>query len=91
MPYIGYISLIKHTDMFILFDTVQFIRHGWIERNRMLKQSEGWHVRRGFRTWNAKYGAEQASGHLQNTGPHGPKSHSWRNRGTSRHKVVLGD
>lgn len=42
MPYIGYISLIKHTDMFILFDTVQFIRHGWIERNRMLKQSEGW-------------------------------------------------
>lgn len=42
MPYIGYISLIKHTDRFILFDTVQFIRHGWIERNRMLKQSEGW-------------------------------------------------
>ena len=42
MPYIGYISLIKHTDRFILFDTVQFIRHGWIERNRMLKQNEGW-------------------------------------------------
>lgn len=42
MPYIGYISLIKHTDRFILFDTVQFIRHGWIERNRMLKQNGGW-------------------------------------------------
>ena len=42
MPYIGYISLIKHTDRFILFDTVQFIRHGWIERNRMLKQNDGW-------------------------------------------------
>lgn len=41
-PYIGYISLIKHTDMFILFDTVQFIRHGWIERNRILKENEGW-------------------------------------------------
>lgn len=41
-PYIGYISLIKHTDLFILFDTVQFIRHGWIERNRMLKPNEGW-------------------------------------------------
>lgn len=41
-PYIGYISLIKHTDLFILFDPVQFIRHGWIERNRMLKQSGGW-------------------------------------------------
>lgn len=41
-PYLGYISLIKHTDKFILFDTVQFIRHGWIERNRILKQNEGW-------------------------------------------------
>jgi hypothetical protein len=42
MPYLGYISLIKHTDRFILFDTVQFIRHGWIERNRILKQNGGW-------------------------------------------------
>lgn len=42
MPYIGYISLIKHSDVFILFDPVQFIRHGWIERNRILKQNEGW-------------------------------------------------
>jgi len=41
-PYLGYISLIKHTDVFILFDPVQFIRHGWIERNRVLKQNEGW-------------------------------------------------
>ena len=41
-PYIGYISLIKYSDLFILFDPVQFIRHGWIERNRMLKQNEGW-------------------------------------------------
>jgi hypothetical protein len=41
-PYLGYISLIKHTDKFILFDTIQFIRHGWIERNRILKQNEGW-------------------------------------------------
>lgn len=42
MPYIGYLSLIKHSDLFILFDPVQFIRHGWIERNRILKQNEGW-------------------------------------------------
>jgi len=41
-PYIGYFSLIKHTDRFILLDTVQFIRHGWIERNRILKQDDGW-------------------------------------------------
>lgn len=41
-PYLGYMSLIKHSDEFILFDTVQFIRHGWIERNRVLKQNDGW-------------------------------------------------
>lgn len=42
MPYLGYVSLIKHTDEFILLDTVQFIRHGWIERNRILKQGGDW-------------------------------------------------
>lgn len=41
-PYIGYFSLIKNTDKFILFDTPQFIYHGWIERNRVLKQNGGW-------------------------------------------------
>jgi len=41
-PYLGYISLIKHTDEFMLFDPVQFIRHGWIERNRILKPGAGW-------------------------------------------------
>lgn len=41
-PYIGYFSLIKYTDKFIAFDPVQFIRHGWIERNRILKPIEGW-------------------------------------------------
>ncbi len=41
-PYIGYFSLIKHTDEFIIFDAVQFIRHGWIERNRILKQDGDW-------------------------------------------------
>lgn len=35
-PYLGYYSLIKNTDKFILFDAVQFIRHGWIERNRIM-------------------------------------------------------
>jgi hypothetical protein len=29
--------LIKIADEFILFDTPQYIRHGWIERNRILK------------------------------------------------------
>lgn len=42
LPYLGYISLIKHTDKFILFDTVKYIKRGWIERNRILKPEEGW-------------------------------------------------
>lgn len=41
-PYAGYISLLKHADIFVLFDIVQFIHHGWIERNRILKPKEGW-------------------------------------------------
>lgn len=41
-PWLGCFSLIKHTDRFILFDPVQFKRHGWIERNRIIKQNEGW-------------------------------------------------
>jgi len=41
-PYVGYYSLIKATDRFVLFDDVQFMRHGWIERNRILKPDEGW-------------------------------------------------
>lgn len=41
-PYLGYYSLIKRTDKFILLDSVQHIRHGWINRNRILKPGEGW-------------------------------------------------
>lgn len=37
MPYLGYFSLINEVDEFIIFDTAQFIRHGWIERNNILK------------------------------------------------------
>ena len=39
MPYLGYFALIREVDEFILFDTPQFIRHGWIERNQVLKQN----------------------------------------------------
>jgi len=41
-PYLGYFSLIKHTDKWIVFDTPQFIRHGWIERNRVLNFNSDW-------------------------------------------------
>ena len=41
-PYLGYFSLIKHTERFILLDLVQFIKNGWIKRNRILKPGSGW-------------------------------------------------
>lgn len=42
LPYIAYFSLIKHTERFVLLDCVQFGRHGWITRNRILKPGSGW-------------------------------------------------
>ncbi len=38
-PYLGYFSLISATDQWIVFDPVQYIRHGWINRNRILHPS----------------------------------------------------
>ena len=37
MPYLGYFSLIAASDRFIVFDPVQYIRRGWLNRNRILK------------------------------------------------------
>jgi hypothetical protein len=42
LPYLGYFSLIKNTDSFILLDSVQYIKSGWIERNRILHPQSGW-------------------------------------------------
>jgi hypothetical protein len=41
-PYLGHFDLIRHTDRWIVFDTPQYIRHGWINRNRILHPEEGW-------------------------------------------------
>jgi len=42
-PYIGYWQLIHAADCFVLFDDVQYIRHGWINRNRILSSTGNWH------------------------------------------------
>ncbi len=41
-PYIGYFDLINCSDRWIVFDTVQFIKQGWINRNRILHPKTGW-------------------------------------------------
>jgi hypothetical protein len=41
-PYLGYFDLINCTTKWIIFDTAQYIRRGWINRNRILHPKEGW-------------------------------------------------
>ncbi|MDF1618116.1 WbqC family protein [Petrocella sp. FN5] len=35
-PYLGYYSVIDQADVFVVFDEVQYIRQGWMNRNRIL-------------------------------------------------------
>ncbi|MCO6174194.1 WbqC family protein [Flavobacterium sp. NRK F10] len=39
-PYIGYFQLINAVDVFVLYDDVNFIKGGWINRNRILLKEE---------------------------------------------------
>lgn len=36
LPYFGYFQLINEVDIFVLYNDVQFIKQGWINRNRLL-------------------------------------------------------
>src|SRR5579863_2034063 len=38
-PYIGYFQLIAQSDVFVLHDDVQYIKDGWVNRNRILDAS----------------------------------------------------
>jgi hypothetical protein len=35
-PYLGYFQLINAVDLFVSYDDVQYIKNGWINRNRIL-------------------------------------------------------
>src|SRR5258706_4590191 len=35
-PFIGYFQLLKAVDVFVFYDDVNFIKKGWINRNRIL-------------------------------------------------------
>lgn len=36
-PYIGYFQLMSEADVFVLYDDVQYMKGGWINRNRILR------------------------------------------------------
>lgn len=40
-PYLGYFSLIKHTDNWIVFDAIRFSNQAWGNRNRIQKHPDG--------------------------------------------------
>lgn len=40
-PYLGYFHLIHAVDVFVLYDRVQFIKKGWVNRNRVLQPQTG--------------------------------------------------
>ncbi len=40
-PYIGYWQLINAVDTFVIYDDVNFIKGGWINRNRILMNGQG--------------------------------------------------
>lgn len=39
-PYIGYFQLLNRADVFVILDDVNFIKRGWIHRNRIFNQGK---------------------------------------------------
>ena len=42
LPHLGYFDLIYNSDKWIVFDSVQYIRKGWMNRNRILHPGKKW-------------------------------------------------
>lgn len=41
-PYIGYFKLINQVDVFVVFDDVNYIKKGWINKNQILANKRPW-------------------------------------------------
>ncbi|MEI6555340.1 MAG: WbqC family protein [Paludibacter sp.] len=44
LPYIGYFQLIKAVDKYVIYDDVNFIKGGWINRNRILLNGDAFMI-----------------------------------------------
>jgi hypothetical protein len=44
LPYIGYWQLINSVDKFLVYDKMQFMKHGWINRNRILLNKKAFFI-----------------------------------------------
>jgi hypothetical protein len=43
LPYIGYLQLVNAVDIFVVYNNVQYIKGGWINRNRYLLDGEDYY------------------------------------------------
>ncbi len=39
-PYLGYFQLIAAVDVFVVYDNIQYVKGGWINRNRLCRNGE---------------------------------------------------
>jgi hypothetical protein len=39
-PYVGYFQLIAAVDVFVVYDNIKYVKSGWINRNRLLRNGE---------------------------------------------------
>ena len=40
LPYIGYWQLLNFVDRFVIYDNIQYVKRGWLNRNRYLKDGK---------------------------------------------------
>ena len=40
LPYLGYFQLMAAADRFVIYDTVEYTKKGWVNRNRLLRDGE---------------------------------------------------
>ena len=43
-PYIGYFQLINAVDTFVIYDNIEYTKKGWINRNRILSNTEAAYI-----------------------------------------------
>jgi hypothetical protein len=64
-PYIGYWQLIHAVDCFVSFDEAQYLKRGWVNKNRILNPSGGWQYRGRSETPGPNLGAVKCSCELR--------------------------
>ena len=38
-PYLGYFTIMNNVDIFVYADSLQYIKQGWVNRNRIIAES----------------------------------------------------